>query len=292
MVIEHAILGGLEGLQIHTHTFHLIVITQIGPRIAWFSKPDGNNLLYWAPKAVHRGEWRLYGGHRVWLTRPLADESEDTYLPDNDPCTVTLLPDGVDVCAPASHLNHIARGMEIRVLDETRVQVRNYLRNEGSMLYSGGCWSPTCVVAEKPIEIPLGSAESNPTWDIVYIAIPRIFAGNVTMLADDSVTFTSDTLVLTPKGRCVKRCVRAEKGVVQLRCDGYMFRKTVLFDPDARYPMNGCNVAAFIGENNWMAEMETFGGEQTIKPGQTIDNLELWEIIVSDTHSDAFIALV
>lgn len=279
MVMEHTTLDGLEGLQISTDAFRLIVITQIGPRIAWFSKPDGENLLYWAPEAVRRGEWRLYGGHRVWLTRPLADESEDTYLPDNEPCAVTLLPDGADVCAPASPVNRLARGMEIRVLDDTRVQVRNYLRNDGPMLYSAGCWSPTCVVADKPVEIPLGSAEPNPAWDIVYMAIPRVFAGHVTALADDSATLTDNSLVLTPKGRCVKRCVRAEKGVVQLRCDGYVFRKTAPFDPDARYPMHGCNVAAFIGDDNWMAEMETFGGERTIKPGQTIDNTEQWELI-------------
>lgn len=279
MEIKPTILGELEGLEIRTHGFRLIVITQIGPRIAWFSKPDGDNLLYWAPEGAGRGRWRLYGGHRVWLTRPLADESEDTYQPDNAPCAVALLPDGVDVCAPAPDSNRIARGMEIRVLDESRVQVRNYLRNEGTMLYSGGCWSPTCVVADKPMEIPLGSAEPNPTWDIVYMALPRVFAGNVTALGDDSAAFAGDALVLTPKGRCVKRCVRAEKGIIQLRCDGYVFRKTVPFDPGARYPMNGCNIAAFIGENNWMAEMETYGGERTIKPGQAVDHTEQWELL-------------
>ena len=281
MNIERIVFKGLEGFQIDTPTFRMVVVTQIGPRIAWFSKPNGENLLYWAPEAVKRGEWRLYGGHRVWLTRPIADESEDTYLPDNDPCAVTLLPDGVDVCAPASPVNHIARGMEIRVLDETRVQVRNYLRNEGAMIYSGGCWSPTCVVADKPIQIPLGAAEQDTTWDIVYMAIPRVFAGNTTSLEDDSVTFSGNTLILTPKGHCVKRCVRAERGVVELCCNGYVFRKTVLFAPDARYPMNGCNIAAFIGENNWMAEMETYGREQTLKPGQAIENVELWQIIDS-----------
>ena len=279
MKIENTTLDGLKAVQIETAAFRLLVVTQVGPRIAWFSKPDSANLLYWSPEAVRRGDWRLYGGHRVWLTRPLADESEDTYLTDNEPCTLTLLPDGLDACAPASPGNHIARGMEIRVLSETSVQVRNYLRNEGTMLYSGGCWSPTCVVADKPIEIQLGSPEADPTWDIVYMAIPRVFAGNVTMLADDSVALSGDTLVLTPKGRCVKRCVRAEKGTILLRCNGYVFRKTAPFNPDSRYPMNGCNIAAYIGDNNWMAEMETFGGEREIKPGQTIDNTEKWELV-------------
>lgn len=281
MKIERIPFDGLEGLSIETDAFRLIAVTQIGPRIAWFSKPGGPNLLYWDRDAVTRGAWKLYGGHRVWLTRPMADESEDTYLPDNEPCKVTLFADGADLCAPASPVNRIVRGIEIRVLDGGRVRVRNYLKNEGSLIYSAGCWAPTCVTANRPIEIPLGCPEANAAWDIVYLAIPRVFAGNVTRLDDDSVAFEDDRLILTPRGRCVKRCVRAEKGIVQLRCDGYVFRKTAAFDPNARYPMNGCNVAAFIGAYNFMAEMETFGGEQTLKPGQTVDHSELWELLAT-----------
>lgn len=276
--IENTVFDGLEAVRVRTEALELVVTTQVGPRIAFFARAGGENLLYWDKDGVQRGAWKLYGGHRVWITRPLGDESEDTYLPDNDPCSVTRYADGVDVCAPASPVSRIARGMEIRVEGERCVRVRNYLRNEGSMIYSGGCWSPTCVKADKEIEIPLGCGEET-TWDIVYMAIPRIFAGNVTQLDDDSVQMRGSSLFVTPKGRCVKRCVRAPQGVVQLHADGYIFRKTAAFSPYLSYPMNGCNVAAFVGAGNFMAEMETFGGEEAIRPGQTIDNVERWEII-------------
>lgn len=278
MEIQPIALNGLQGLAITTAAFRMVVITEIGPRIAWFSKPGGANLLYWDPDAVTRGAWKLYGGHRVWLTRPLADESEDTYLPDNDPCAVTYHRDGVDIAAPASPTNRIARGMEIRLLNEAQVRVRNTLHNEGTLLYAAGVWSPTCVVADKPIRIPLGCPEREPTWDVVYMAIPRVFAGNVTSLGDGSAVFSGDTLLLTPQGRCVKRCVRAEKGEIRLCCEGFDFVKRVTFHPDARYPLNGCNLAAFIGADNWMAEMETFGGERAIKPGETIGHDEIWSL--------------
>ncbi len=279
MKIERTSFGGLEGLLIETDALRMVAVTEIGPRIAWFSKRGGENLLYWDPDGMKRNGWRLYGGHRVWMTRPLGDESEDTYAPDNDPCRATALEDGVDLRAPASGPHSLARGMEIRVLSETSVQVRNYLQNEGSLICSGGCWSPTCVAADKPIEIPLGSADPACTWDIVHIAAPLVFAGNTSVLEDDQVTVRGNTLVLTPRGRVCKRAARAEQGVVRLRCEGYAFEKRVAFNPLARYPLGGCNVAAFIGKDNFMAEMETFGGEQPIAPGQTIENTEVWTIV-------------
>ena len=75
--------------------------------------------------------------------------------------------------------------------------------------------------------------------------------------------------------------------MIQLCCDGYAFRKTVRFEHDARYPMNGCNIAAFIGDQNWTAEMETFGGERTLKPGQTIDNTEIWELVPMESVAES-----
>ncbi len=279
MKIEKTVFDGLEGYLLETSAVRMIVITEVGPRIAWYSKQGEENLLYWHKDGIVRDDWKLYGGHRVWISRPMADESEDTYQTDNDPCKVTLYVDGLTAETPKTATG-LVRGMEIHIIDENKIQVRNYLRNDGSMLYSGGCWSPTCVVADKPIEIPLGAKEENPTWDVVYIAIPRVFAGNVTAMDDDSVTMQGNTMVLTPKGRCVKRCLRAEQGTIRLRCNGYVFQKTSPFCEHYAYQMNGCNIAAFIATDNVMAEMETYGAEQTIKPGQTIDNVEQWAMIV------------
>ncbi len=279
MKIEKTIFDGLDVVLLETTGFCLMVTTGVGPRIAWFGKPDGDNLLYWDKNGMERGGWKLYGGHRVWISRPLGDEAEDTYLPDNDPCAITMLADGVDLCAPASPVSHLARGMEIRMRNETSLWVRGYLRNEGPLISSGGCWMPTCVVADKPIEIPLGSADPLCSWDIVQITIPRVFAGNTATLEDDQVELLGNTLRLTPKGRVCKRAVRAPQGTIRLLCDGYAFQKTSLFNPCFSYPLNGCNLAAFIGPDNFMAEMESFGHEQAIVPGQTIENVEIWELL-------------
>lgn len=278
MIIERTVWDGLDAVLLQTETVRLVAVTAVGPRIAWFSKPEGENLLYWDRDAVRRGEWRLYGGHRVWLTRPLADESEDAYMPDNDPCAVTLLADGMDACAPASPTRRVARGLRVRALPDGSVSVVTYARNDGDMLFSCGLWAPTCVPATRPIEIPLGCGDATATWDVVHLAIPRVFAGNVTRLDDECVVIRDNTMILIPAGRCVKRCVRGEQGIVRLRCEGFAFQKETRFQPDARYPLRGCNLAAFIGEGNCMAELETYGGERAVKPGETLAHEEIWRL--------------
>src|SRR5437868_2148268 len=96
--VAHAGLATIELVEHHTR---LVIVHEIGPRIAWFGDLERDNLLFWDAAGVHtRGSWRLYGGHRLWTTRPGADESEEAYAPDNDRCCVRELTSGVAITAP------------------------------------------------------------------------------------------------------------------------------------------------------------------------------------------------
>lgn len=270
---------GLDAYEIMTDAWCMIVIAGCGPRIAFLGKIGGENILYWQNDKVSRGAWRLRGGHRVWLTRPMADESEDTYLADNDPCAVTLTQSGLVLTAPAHPVNHLSRGMDIECLSAGTFRVTNFVRNDGDLIYSGGVWSPTCIdPAGKQFRIPLG--RENVTWDIVRIVVPRIFAGNATSLDDPQVSFENNDMLISPMGTVCKRCVAAPKGRIEMTWPekGIKFTKQSAYDQYARYPLDGCNVAVFVGKDNWMVEMETFGREQAIIPGQTAENTEFWTL--------------
>ncbi len=268
---------GFDAVEITTKEIKCVVVYEIGPRIAHFSKIGEENLLYWKKDDVVRGDWKIYGGHRVWLTRPYADESEDTYIPDNERCSLELSEDKVIVTAPANKTNLLERGMEIQVVGENQLLVRNFVKNTGGLIYSGGVWSPTCVVPDgKKLVVPLG--EENSTWDIVKVIIPRVFAGNEATLQDDQVAFVGNDLVVTPNKKLTKRVCLAKQGKVILDCGSYVFEKFSKYNKLLKYPFEGCNVAVFNGDNNWMAELETFGGESEITPNETIDNVEIWTI--------------
>lgn len=90
MIWEKTVFDDLEGYAITSGNWELIVISECGPRIAFLGEKGGENLLYWDKKGVVRGEYHLMGGHRVWISRAMADESEDTYLSDNATCNVVI----------------------------------------------------------------------------------------------------------------------------------------------------------------------------------------------------------
>lgn len=276
-MIQKTIFDGFEALEVVTKKIHLVLVTECGPRVAFFGKPKGENILYWDKDGPNRGDWKIYGGHRVWLTRPFADESEDTYLADNDPCDIEVGEDYVIATAPPHPMNRLSRGMKVEVLTEDTIKVTSFIRNDSNMIYSGGVWTPTCINPEgKTIHVKLG--EDNTTWDIVKIVIPRVYGGDEVKINDPQVTFTEDEMIVKPSGTLTKRCVSSPKGEIYT-CwpkENLTFTKKVKYIRDARYPLDGCNMAVYVGKDNWMAEMETYGVEQSIRPGETIENEETW----------------
>lgn len=276
-MIEKIKYDGLDAVELLSGKLRAVIVYEIGPRIAFFGKQDGDNLLYWDKDGMERNGWKLYGGHRVWLTRPLADESEDTYYPDNDACKLQVFDEKIIVTAPENPINHLSKGMEIELVSDDTMMVRNFVRNDGALIYSGGVWSPTCVIPDNSqMIIPLG--QDNITWDVVRIVIPRVFAGNSTQLEDDQVIFKGNDLVVTPNGRTLKRVCCAPKGKVILKSKGCVFEKYSPYNKLLKYPFEGCNVACFVGQNNFMGELETFGGETDIIPGAEASNIEYWSL--------------
>ena len=250
---------GLDALTFCQGQWRITAVSEMGPRIAFLGEDE--NLLYWRKDGMVRGDWRLHGGHRVWLTRPMADESEDTYLSDNAPCAVRLDGDILTLTAPAHPVHRLERGFTIEPLEEGRFRVTSFVKNTGELIYSGGVWAPTCVVPDgRELRIPLG--QEGTSWDLVKVVIPRVFAGNTLALDDPQVRFEQNDLVLRPAGKVCKRCAWAPQGRVELHWP----------------PLDGCNVAVFAGEGNWMAELETYGPEQPILPGQTVAHTEIWEL--------------
>ena len=272
--------GEYRAVELLTETTRLVLVTEVGPRIAFFGPRDtGKNVLFWNPPASERGDWHIYGGHRVWLSRPFGDESEDTYTGDNAPCEVTKGADWVQATAPVEKFTRTQRAIRVRFLKDNVFEVTNLIKNAGDLIYSGGVWNPTCIEPDgKIIRIPLG--EKDVTWDLVKVVIPRVFCGNTLKLNDPQVTFTEDTLEIRSQGHVTKRCVCAPQGLISMEWpeEKLLFTKHSEFNRDAHYPVGGCNIAAFVGEDNWMGELETFGPERAIRPGETAENRETWTL--------------
>lgn len=280
MDISRTTFCGANAVEIKTDALQLIVVTDFGPRIAFLGRPGGKNLLLWEPGKHTRGEWDLRGGHRVWVTTPMADECEDTYVPDNGPCDLELLNTGVRVLGAECPINATRRGLEIKVVNDTTVSVDNFLVNTGEMLYSGGIWALTCTLPHENAKyvIPVGDGSS---WDAFTLVNFRTWAGHGEGGLDDhQFAVKNDLFTLSPQGKENKRMVQSHRGIIAMTnpVDKITFAKRMDFDPAGQYPLN-TNTALYVGPDNFMVEMETMGPERTIKPGQDLHHVETWTLI-------------
>lgn len=273
--IEHA---GHRGLELCDAGARLIVLTSIGPRIAWFGWRDRENLLYWDAAGEHRrGAWRLYGGHRLWITRPRADESEEIYGPDNAPCRIEPIADGVRVSAPPSALT-LEKSLAITARDGC-FRIEHRLHNAGDLLWSGGAWALTCTSPrdDTVYRIPLGGGP--PGWDVTTIVIPTRWGGTHTSRLDDpQITLTADAMEIRAREDEAKRMVLAPHGRMEMRDpERGLFCKHAAFDPDGEYPL-GTNLAVYLGPRRFMVELETMSPLRTLWPGATLSHVETWTL--------------
>lgn len=279
MGFEKTTCNGSEAVQISTATFELAATTCCGPRICRLAPKGGDNILLWEPGKYGREGWDLRGGHRVWATRPGADENEDTYTPDNEPCDVKIDGGSVTITGAPSDRNHTRRGMRISVLGDECIEVDNFVVNEGPMLYSCGVWALTCTLPGGDAEyvVPIGDGSS---WDAFTLVSFRTWAGQGQGgFADDQITVTDDLVRIHPRGIENKRAIQSHAGIIAMTSPerNLTFAKKADFDPAGHYPLN-TNVAFYIGPDNFMVEMETMGPECTLKPGQELHHVENWTL--------------
>lgn len=270
--------GGLAAMEIRTAELRLVVITAKGPRIAVLTRLDGPNLLLWAPGKYRRGQWDLMGGHRLWVARPGADEAEETYSPDNQPCTVETFAKGFTVTAAIDPVLRTQRGMKFTVLAPDRIEIEHFVINHSDMLWSGGLWGLTCSLpmAGTTYHMPLGDGSS---WDYATMVAFRTWGGGHggVGFGDDQFKLTDDSLEVHPAGRENKRMVKADPGILAMHdpVRKVLFAIGTTYQPDGNYPL-GTNLAFYVGPKNFMVEMETMSPFTTLKPQQTLKHTETW----------------
>lgn len=271
--VEHAGLAAIELVEARTR---LVIVHAVGPRIAWFGALGRGNLLYWDDAGQHtRGPWRLYGGHRLWTTRPDAEETEETYAPDNDPCRVRELADGVAIVAPPDS-SQIEKTLTVRARASGWV-IEHRLRNVGDMLWSGGAWALTCTApgASTRYHVPLGGGDER--WDLFTMVVPRRWGGTHTSrIADPQFRIGDDEIVIRARGIEAKRMVYAPRGTLRMR-DPVRGELTKFAAPvrGAVYPL-GTNVAVYLGPARFMVELETMSPIVKLVPGAWLRHVERW----------------
>lgn len=278
---------GVAAVELTTPALRLVAVHGFGPRLAWFGRPGGDNLLLWDDSAKPRyvraapgKDWKLRGGHRLWIHGGGADENETTYRNDDAPGACEVRGDGFTVSGALDPETRLRRSLGVRVLGDDRLEVDNIIVNEGDMLAGVGPWGLTCTVPGPATRylIPLGDGSE---WDSTTITVFRCWAGHGTRsFREEQWELGDDAYVLTPRGKETKRMVRAPRGLIAMTDPARQFTFAIRcpFDIDAAYP-GAANIAAYVGPGNFMVEMETMGPVALLKPGCSAVHRQEWRLL-------------
>ncbi|HRP32380.1 MAG TPA: hypothetical protein PKV73_10830 [Agriterribacter sp.] len=262
-------------IRLSNDEIELIVTTDIGPRIMKFGFINGQNLLYAVPEHAGKtggAEWRIYGGHRLWLAPEALPFS---YNPDNDRVDFELQNQYIKLVQAKEVLSGIVKEMEITMSPvKNEVKVLHRLENRNSQEVELAAWAITMLSPGGRAIIPqepygegddfLLPARSLALWQYTKMNDPRWVWGDRYIQAKQNPLFTSEQ----------KIGVTNKQGWTAYYLNGEILIKKFDFDPAAVYPDYNCNNETYINKN--YLEIETLGPLTKLAPGDKVEHTEHW----------------
>lgn len=248
------------------------VALDFGIRIVHLSWEGMENLYYEQPLdrsdsfTTDKG-WILYGGHRMWL----APESDDSYYPDNDPVSYTMLEDGVLVEQAEDPWKKEKKSLRIRFLEDGGVELLHSFQNTSDETVTGASWGINTLAAGGTAKICFGGGRGyNPTRVVSL--------WGQTDLHDPRLTFDKESLTATYIERpgYLKVGLYSNPGKAVFKNKGQ--KLTITYDtfPMEDYMDGGCNFELYMCRQ--FMELETLGVKTQMAPGECATHREVWHL--------------
>ena len=274
--------GGWENcIQVRNDSAELIITSDVGPRIIRYGLVGQVNELCEIQSTLGRtggGEWRLYGGHRLWHG---PEDIIRTYEPDNDPVRWEEMECGIKTIQKTEKTTGIEKQMEISLSpDTTRVCLLHRIVNKGPSPVALSAWSITAMTTGGEEIIPLAGADSGLLPNRVMAIWPYA------RMNDSRLTLGERYIILRQdpgQPRPFKIGTSNEQGWAAYVNHNHMFVKYYTHQVNADYPDFGVSFETYT--NDVMLELETLSPLTLIEPGASIEHKEQWELF-DNVHLD------
>ncbi|MEM2739511.1 MAG: hypothetical protein QXQ29_01755 [Candidatus Bathyarchaeia archaeon] len=271
--------GMVEGFKVVFASFDDIILgiaTEIGPRILYLGLRDkpGFNLFGVLPdigRETPEGFWRIYGGHRLWVSPEALPRS---YSLDDKPVKVESRDDEVRIYGNPEPENSVRKKIYSRKADGG-VEVTHSIENIGRWPIKLSCWALSVMrrggFAILPIEPCRVDREGLlpdrriSLWPYTHLTDPRL------ILSDKYVFVKQDPTIDKP----FKIGVKANPTWVAYWVEGYVFVKSFRYE-EGEYPDYGCNAEVYT--NASMLELETLSPLRDLDPSGAAEYREVWRI--------------
>ena len=261
----------------------LSVTTDIGPRVIFYGKEGGENILFedvndevnkpeelMDPVLKGKGGWHIYGGHRLWKS----PEYMDTYYPDNAPVKTEILPNGAVFTAPVELTTGLEKSVKITMDEKGVATLEHKFVNKGEKQTTPiAIWALTVMDGGAEAHLPLDTSDTAflPNRNIVHWCYNKVDDRRL-KISDDDIVIGFDKSVPHPLK------------VGTMNTLGYVFAFTKagkftikLPAPDGGvYPDFSCNVESYT--YNLFTEIETLSSLFTLKPGESRTHTEVWAL--------------
>jgi len=262
-------------IRLFNDEIELVVTTDIGPRIARVGFINKQNLFYLEPEQCGKtggDEWRIYGGHRLWLAPEAMPQS---YSPDNEKVEFEVQDNYIKVMQSKEAITGIVKEMEITLSPhQNKVTVLHRLINQNLRDVEAAAWSISALAQGGRAIVPqepygegddfLLPARPMALWQFTKMNDPRWSWGAKYIQAKQDPSAPSEQ----------KIGVLNKQGWTAYYLNGDVLLKKFDFRPEAVYPDFGCNNEIYI--NGHFLEIETLGPLTKLAPGATVEHTEHW----------------
>jgi len=262
-------------IRLYNDEIELVVATDIGPRIVKFGFINKQNFFYLLPDHLGKmggAEWRIYGGHRLWLAPEAMPRS---YNPDNEKVEFVVHDNRIELIQAKETITGIVKEMEITLSDDkNEVKVLHRLVNKNLWDVELAAWSLSVLAQGGRAIIPqepyregddyLLPARPLALWQFTKMNDPRWIWGAKYIQAKQDTSAISEQ----------KIGVLNKQGWTAYYLNGEVLIKKFDFNSDAVYPDYGCNNETYI--NGHFLEIETLGPLTKIPPGGALEHTEHW----------------
>jgi len=267
---------GLPTRSISSAHIRLEFLAEAGPRVVrLFVNGSDENLLAELPDvkwATPYGDYRIYGGHRLWHA---PEGMPRSYIPDNEGLIVEDITDGVRLSHPAEIATGIRKRIEIHLhVDRPAVTLRHQLVNEGKSPIECAPWAITQLqlggVAIMPQ--PAGALDADGLLPNRHLALwPYARWRDDRLHLDDDLILVQGRAQLPP---LKIGCFDHHGWIAYLR-EGVLFVKRFRPRAGEPHPDFNCNVEVYCDDR--VVELETLAPLRRLEPGQSATHVETWE---------------
>jgi hypothetical protein len=273
-------------IRLSNGTVEVIVTTAIGPRVIRYGFIGGDNLLAELPDArvkTELGEWKPWGGHRLW-TAP--EHMPRSYSPDNGPVEATVNGATVRLVQPVEPRTGIVKELTVTLAATgTDVTVGHRLTNRGLWAIEVAPWALTIMNPDGTVIIP---QEPYASHDDALLPVRAMTMWAYTDLSDPRWRIGPKFIRLSTdaaRAGSQKIGVANKRGWAAYARGRQLFVKRYGWDEGRAYPDYGVNTEAYTAGT--FIELETLGPMAALAPGASADHQEQWSLVKEvDTSGD------